>query len=797
MKSLFRPRWVFLAIVLCVGLGLLAREWSVVSEESFSGVTKISNVPRAGRTNMPIRGGHWVPYVCEPAFAGHTFCDPLYVTPFPDRSGRMMVVERRGTIQMLYEHAEGCTKQLFLDISSQVEQRPDRAEEGLLGLAFHPQYANNQSPHCGEFFVFYTAITPEGRTHRLSRFFALDDRIDGVNESSEFVLIDQPYRYQSHNGGSLLFGPDGFLYLSRGDDGWHNPNPHAQKITNDLFSGILRIDVDCQGGEVSHVPPRQPTTGKTVGYFIPNDNPFVGQSNALEEFFAIGMRNPWRMSFDRLTKQLYVSDAGDKRREEVNLVEAGSNCGWNYTEGSVPCLDFDSTAPSKPEPYIGKETPPLFEYSRDAAHRCIIGGHVYRGKQFPELIGRYIYADQSGRIYALQLTEQGRRAGKNELIAVLPHPGIGVSSLGEDADGELYFCSIGDLATETGKVYRLRRTREDEWTQVPETLAETGIFEDWQSREPHEGLTPYDVTVPFWSDGADKQRWISTPPPKLVRLGQNATLKFPAGTVFVKHFDLATDKRQPDQRRPLETRVLVCDDRQGSYGVTYRWSEDGQEAYAVEQSETLEITITEEDGSRHEQTWFYPGRFACVLCHNDASGHVLAFNLKQLNREVKCPDGTTEPQLQRMVREKVISGEILTVRDSSIPQLVALDDSSESLEARARSYLDVNCSMCHNPNTRYAAFDASITRIIGEQGLVDGRTHHHSGMGELARIIRPGDLAMSVLHMRMSSPDPVLRMPPIGSTVVDRQAEQVIREWILSLPAPPPEVATVPEDAPK
>lgn len=752
----------------------------------------VSKTTLAGRTKMPLSGGHWLPYVCEPGFAGHTFCDPLYVTPFPDGSGRMMVVERRGTIQMLYQHAEGCTKQVFLDITSQMHITPDRAEEGLLGLAFHPRYADPDSPHRGQLFVYYTADTPQGRTNRLSRFSALDERVDGIRDGSEFVLIDQPDKFDYHNGGSLLFGPDGFLYLALGDDGRGDPSPHAQTVTNDLFSGVLRIDVDCQGGRVSHPPKRQPTTGKTVGYFIPRDNPFVGHENALEEFYAIGLRNPWRMSFDRATDSLYVTDLGDRRREEINLVQPGSNCQWAYAEGSLDRREFDPAAPPRPEPYLGVETPPLFEYSRDAAHRAVIGGHVYRGKQFPELVGKYVYADQSGRIYALELTDGGLRATDQELIAVLPHPGIGISSLGEDAAGELYICTIGDLASETGQVYKLRRTEKEEWTKVPTTLAATGVFDDWQALQPAEGLIPYDVTLAFWSDGAEKQRWISTSPPKQVRLGQDSSLDFSAGTVFVKHFDLGIDRRRPEDRRRIETRVLVCDDQGGTYGATYRWSANGQKTRIVELSETEEMEITQTDGTQQTQTWYYPGRFACALCHNEASGHVLGFNLKQLRRDVKCPDGTSEPQLARLVRDSVVAGEVLTVPESSMPRLASLDDPSASLDVRARSYLDVNCSVCHNPKTRFAAFDARLERDPHEQGLIDGAAYHHGSLGIDHRIVKPGDTARSVLLLRVASADPVLRMPPVGSNVVDRQAQQLIRQWIESLPQPVSEVAEVP-----
>ena len=457
---------------------------------------------------------------------------------------------------------------VFLDIMPRVIRTKNAAEEGLLGLAFHPHFADKNSPHRGEFFVYYVARTPAGPTNRLSRFHVDPNNTCSVDLESEMVLIDQPDQRQAHNGGSLQFGPDDFLYLALGDDALETPNPNAQTITRDLFAGILRLDVDCQGGQVSHPPPRQPRTGKTSGYFIPNDNPFVGRPEALEEYYALGLRNPWRMSFDRKNGRLYAADVGDRRREEINLIAAGSNCGWEYSEGTLMCRDFLPTAPLRPEPYIGTETWPLFEYSRDAARRCVIGGYVYRGRQFPELVGQYIYADQSGRIYALELLDDGRRAGDNHLITSLPDTGIGISSLGEDASGELYICGIGTLASETGHVYRLRRTEPSERSFLPQTLQETHLFAKVAPLRPAAGVIPYEINVPFWSDGAEKQRRVAVPPGRRVSLSDGGTLQFPPGTVFVKHFSLATDLRKPSVRRPLETRVLVCDESGGVYGAT-------------------------------------------------------------------------------------------------------------------------------------------------------------------------------------------------------------------------------------
>jgi uncharacterized repeat protein (TIGR03806 family) len=738
------------------------------------------------QTEIPKTAGRFVPFVAEQAFGDLEFFDPLYVTPLPDASGRLVVVERRGTIQIVEQTDAGYIKKLFLDITPRVIITKDRAEEGLLGLAFHPEFGKKESPHRGEFFAYFVARTPNGPTNRLSRFRTLANHLDEGDPNSELVLIDQPDVRQSHNAGALIFGPDGFLYLGLGDDAYSDPNPHAQTITNDLFSGVLRLDVDCQGGDVSHPPKRQPKTGRTDGYFIPSDNPFVGYPDALEEFYVIGVRNPWRISFDRETGLLYVTDPGDRRREEISVVQAGSNCGWNYVEGTLDRKTYSKEAPSRPEPFLGIETPPLFEYSRDFAHRCVIGGYVYRGTELPELRGQYVYADQSGRIYALELTDGGRKLVRNHLIAVLPEPGIGISSLGEDEKGELYFCTIGQLATETGRVFRLRPTQPNELSKLPETLKETGLFSiaGTQLKE-SEGVVPFEITLPFWSDGAEKLRWVAVPDGEKISLGAEGNFQFPPGTVFVKHFLLPTDRRDLTKERPLETRILVCDDEGGTYGASYRWSPDGKEARLVTFNETEEIDVTQSDGSKSKQTWFYPGRFECALCHNSGSGQVLGFNLKQLNRKVMLTDRSRRDEIHWLVAKGVLATDVHKVSRNYIPRLVSPDDEMEPLNDRVRSYLDVNCAVCHNPNQRFAAFDARIERPFWEQGLVDGIAYHHSGSGPFVRIVKPRHIEHSVLHLRVAAQDPVLRMPPLASSVVDQKAERLIAEWIDSLPDTP------------
>ena len=742
-----------------------------------------------------------MPLVCEPALAKLRFVDPVQVVPLPGGSGRLVIVERTGRLQLVNTGDKPPTKSVLLDVTPQLQLTVNQAEEGLLSMAFHPQFAAADSPHRGELFVYYTAKTDSGPTNRLSRLRWNGSTID---PASEQILIDQPDERQAHNGGGLAFGPDGFLYLGIGDDAASQPNPIAQNVCGGLFSGILRIDPDCRGGAISRPPLvptlrvgtqgetlRRPTADATQSvavvrshaergnekylpaYYIPKCNPFLGVPGAREEFYAIGLRNPWRMSFDPLTGRLYVGDPGDRRREEINVVERGANCGWAYAEGTLLTESFDENSAGRPEKLLGRETWPIFEYQRDAAHRCVIGGHVYRGRLFPELFGHYIYADQSGRIYALQLEADGRQVVAQKLLAVLPDIVIGISSLDVDADGELLISAIGDLEQETGQIFRLRRTDPSERVPLPPTLAGTGLFADWRNHVPREPLVPYDVNVPLWSDGAEKQRWIAVPRGQQVELTSGGKFHYPAGTVFVKHFAIATDEREPDKFRPLETRVLVVDERQEVYGLTYRFSADGERTRPVTHAEQETIEITAADGSVRKQVWHYPGRFDCLMCHNDSAGYVLGFVPKQLVGGQGSGD-----ELSRLMACGVIRPPADAEGLAKVQPLVPLECESAPLQERVRSYLDANCSMCHNPGRRFAAFDTRIERLIEEQGIVEGHAYHLSEHGAEARIIKSGDLAQSMLYLRMTSREPHLRMPPLGSTVVDERARQVIAEWI-------------------
>jgi glucose/arabinose dehydrogenase len=326
---------------------------------------------------------------------------------------RLFVVEQRGRIRIV-QNGEVLAEP-FLDIRDQVGSGAN--EQGLLSVAFHPDYDRN-----GYFFVNYT--DRNGNTV-ISRFEVSDDP-DRANHGSEMVLLQINQPYGNHNGGQLKFGPDNYLYVGMGDGGSAgDPQNHGQNPST-LLGALLRLDVDF--------------AGDGANYGIPPDNPYVGDEAGRNEVWAIGLRNPWRFSFDRVTGDLYVADVGQNQYEEVNVVPAGEgaglNYGWNFMEGNHCYRDG-----CDPSAYYA----PVAEYSHGAGECSVTGGYVYRGAAFPEMAGNYFYGDYcSGRLWALFQTEDGSWVN-NEAGMSPPN----LTTFGEGFDGELY------LANRDGVVYRL------------------------------------------------------------------------------------------------------------------------------------------------------------------------------------------------------------------------------------------------------------------------------------------------------------------------------------------------------
>ncbi len=339
-------------------------------------------------------------------FPNLSFSQPLDLQTPVDDTNRLFVVEKRGRIVVFENNPASMTTTNFLNLTN----ISTTSEQGLLGLAFHPNYNSN-----GYFYVYYT---PTASLSVISRFTVSADA-NVADAGSEEVLLEIPQPLTNHNGGQISFGPDGFLYIAIGDGGGGgDPDNNSQNRSN-LLGNILRIDVD--------------NRENGLNYAIPSSNPFVNDAQVRPEIYAYGLRNPWRMSFDMQNGTLWTGDVGQGEREEINIITSGGNYGWKILEGTS-CFSGDCETTGL--------TAPVFEYGHDNGDRSITGGFVYRGAAIPSLNGKYIYGDfVSGRIWSLNTADN--------TIELVLESRLSIASFGTDNDNELYVCAFD------GKIYKL------------------------------------------------------------------------------------------------------------------------------------------------------------------------------------------------------------------------------------------------------------------------------------------------------------------------------------------------------
>lgn len=722
----------------------------------------------------------------ENAFPHLTFQNPIKILPQPG-SNRLWVIGREGHVYSFVNDSNTTQQTLVLDLSAQTQGRGDC---GLLGIAFHPDFGKAGSPNRNYVFLYYN-FSPAPETgggipsyvssfNRLSRF-TLPDGATTIDRSSEFVLINQFDRHALHNGGDMYFGPDGFLYLTNGDEGSYNDEfDNAQRIDRGLFSGVLRIDVDRDASR-SHPIRRQPQGAApppgwpdsfSQGYFIPNDNPWLDPSGSvLEEFYAIGLRSPHRMSYDAVSGQTFIGDLGQDAVEEIDLLAKGANYQWPFREGNAPA------AKSPPDVIRGTSTPPLYDYNHATGHTCVIGGFVYRGADYAaELGGKYIFGDNiSGAIWSM-VWDQGEPRVTQLTSANAADRYL--SGFGFDQRNELYLMTVGS----GGRI--LKFTRPVPPPQPPATLSATGVFADLAMLTPSAGVIPYDVNAPFWSDGAVKRRWIALPnngnpfdAADTIAFASTGAWQFPAGTVFIKHFELPIDARNPMQMRRLETRLLVRDSSGGTYGVTYRWRADQSDADLLPNALTEDITITDADGTTRAQPWDYPSRDNCQTCHTPAAGGVLGVKTAQLNGSFLYPStGIADNQLRTWAKIGMFSNPPPEASIVSLPKLVGLGDTSASLEVRVRSYLDTNCAQCHRPGGARGLWDGRFETPLAQQGIVNGPVLNALGLPG-AWVIAPGRRDRSIAYLRLHALDGT-KMPFLAKNVIHTAAVDLLGEWI-------------------
>lgn len=697
------------------------------------------------------------PYRMEVAFPGVKFEQPLDLVSEP-ASDRLFVVERYGKIFSFPNDRAAKDAKLFADL-----------KKTTYSLAFHPQF-----PKTPYVYVVYILdpMQEEKEGTRLVRFSVQPDDPLTIDPKSETILLTWPSG--GHNGGCLKFGPDGYLYVVTGDASGIADGLVTGQDLSDLPASILRIDVD------------HPDKGRNYG--VPKDNPFVDTSGARPEIWAYGLRQAWRMSFDRATGDLWAGEVGQDLWEMIYLIEKGGNYGWSVMEGSHP---FRPQRKLGPTPLVK----PVIEHPH-SDFRSITGGFVYHGQRLKDLQGAYVYGDyDTGRLWAMWYDRERKMVTKNVELVDTP---LRIISFGQDNSGEVFVLDfIG------GQVHRLvKREASTTTSSFPRKLSETGLFASTKDHQPAAGLIPYSVNSELWSDGAIKERFLALPGQSQIEFetvtypqpapGSTPGWRFPDGTVIVKTFSLETEPGNPASRRRLETRLLHYEQLGGNeevgdqywLGYTYIWNDDQTDAVLAEakgEDRVYKIKDAAAEGGFREQKWHYPSRAECTLCHTMAAKYVLGVNTEQMNRLHDYGEEVVANQLDTLNHVSAFK-QPLPQPAAELRKLAEYSDASQSLEVRARAYLHANCSHCHRKwGGGNGEFQLLATLPLDELGVVGVKPAH--GAFEIAQpaLLAPGHPERSLIFARMTKLG-LGRMPHVASNVVDAEAVELIKQWIAALP---------------
>jgi uncharacterized repeat protein (TIGR03806 family) len=667
-------------------------------------------------------------------FPGLTFNQPLAMLQAPGDDTRWFVVQKGGIVRVFQNTPSVTAASTFVSVPVNAN-----SEGGLLGMAFHPQWATNR-----HVFLSFTEGSP--MVSIVARFTSADGGFT-LNPASrtDVIRVNQPF--DNHNGGQIAFGPDGFLYFGLGDGGGGGDPINSAQDTTDLLGSFLRLDVD-----TSAAP-----------YEIPADNPFalgamcgpdhMVQANSCPEIYAWGFRNPWRWSFDSATGDLWVGDVGQGMFEEIDRVQRGGNYGWDCREGTST---FASPAASCST--ASGLVDPVHQYGRTLGF-SVTGGYVYRGSELPALVGRYLFADYgSGRIWRLVPSGGGAFTAEE-----LRDTSLSIAAFGQGNDGELYVVDIAG-----GGLHKIvdGGGGAPPGPPVPAQLSATGCVNPSSPAQPASGLVPYEPAAPFWSDGATKERWLALPNSTSIGVAADGDFDFPSGTVLMKHFRL--------NGALVETRLFMRHLGGDWAGYTYEWNAQRTDATLVLGGKTATI------GS---QSWVFPSGNDCLTCHTAAAGFALGLEAAQLNHDFAyASTGRTANQLRTL---DAIALFATPLGDPALqPTMPEPFDASAPLEQRARAYLHTNCAQCHRTggptpssiDLRYAT-PLSATSACGvppQSGDL--------GLGAGARIIALGSASSSVLVERMNRRD-ANAMPPLASNVVDDDGVALLRQWIDGLTA--------------
>ena len=695
----------------------------------------LSARPSLGTVNLPSSGSgtSFQAVNAFPNLAG-ALSQPVYATGIPGEN-RIVVIEKTGAVKAFENTSTVSAARTVLTVAD-VETA---GEQGLLGLAFDPDFTTNR-------FVYLYISRNSPRRSVVARY-EWNASSDLIEPLSELVIIEVPQKpFDNHKAGMIAFGPDGFLYIALGDGGSGGDPDGTGQDNSDLLANLLRIDVA--------------DADEDTPYRVPASNPFVGDNdpNTRDEIWAFGLRNPFRFSFDRQTGDLWLGDVGQNEFEEIDVITRGGNYGWCPWEANQ---DFGSCSTNLPDSAF---TFPVLDYGRSAG-ASVTGGVVYRGARLPALVGQYIYGDYiSGNVWAAQLN--GTTVTSNTLLDTVAGP----VAFGEDNDGEILIVTLND-----NSIFTLEDTSGGGGA-VPTNLSDTDIFSNVASLTPAPGFVEFDVNVPYWSDGATKRRWIAVPNGQRITFSPTGAWTFPVGTIVVQQLDMPLTDGDPSSARRLETRVLV-QELGGWAGFVYKWNQAQTDATLLAGADSEILTITTSSGTRTQQ-YDYPSRTQCLECHTTAASSILGVRTRQMNRVFAMPNAT-DNQLRALNHVSYFTTDIgAATQYEAYPDIA---DASVPVAERARTYLDVNCAHCHRPDGPTGLdLDLRIDTADDLMNAID-RTPQAGDLGIAnARIIAAGAKESSVLWERMRRLD-ANRMPPLASHRVDDTGVALVGEWIDSL----------------
>jgi uncharacterized repeat protein (TIGR03806 family) len=483
----------------------------------------------------------------------------------------------------------------------------------------------------------------------------------------------------------------------------------------------------------------------------------------------------------------------------IYKVQKGGNYGWSVQEGTHP---FRPERKKGPTPILK----PVVEHSH-TDFRSITGGFVYYGKRLPELYGRYLYGDfDTGRVWALDeqiaknvevKTNDGVRVHKEAVLRSnneLARTTYRIVSFGEDAAGEVYFLDFTG-----GGIHQLvKDTKKDDSAKFPRKLSETGIFASTKDHNVAPGVIPYSVNAQLWGDHAVKERFIAIPGEGKIGFdeitypqpspGAPPGWRFPDGTVLVKTFAMEMERGNPKSKKRLETRLLHFQQFPGTQeygdqywrGYTYVWNDEQTDADLLDEKGADKV-LTIKDGNKFvQQTYRFPSRAECTLCHTNAAKFALGVSTMQMNRDHNY-DGVIADQLATLEHIGLFTNK-LPAAPAQLPKIADFNDDKLPVEVRARSYLHSNCAHCHMKwGGGNAEFKLLSTLPLKEMGIVNVPPAHGSFDISGAKLLVPGHPEKSIILARMAKTG-LGRMPHIGSRVVDEQAVRLVRDWIKGMP---------------